>query len=73
MNKNMREVEFRRNDERIEMWVERDSAPFDDYLCGEIIEHEDGYYRFHPTNGVSMHCKLLREVVEELSRLNTES
>lgn len=73
MNNNGREVEFRQAHEHVQMWVERDEAPFDDYLCGRLIQGEDGYYRFHPAPGVVMHQKLLREAAAEVARLNSQA
>jgi len=66
-------IDFVRHDEYVTVLVERECAPFDEYLCGWILEGEDGFFRFHPANGDAMWCKLLREIAEELSRLNTNS
>lgn len=71
MNRNEREVAFRQRGDEVDMWVERDCAPFDDYVCGVLRKDEQGFFRFHPRTGVMMHCKLLREVALEVSRLNT--
>lgn len=72
MNANGREVEFRQRGDEWDMWVERDCAPFDDYVCGVLRKNEEGYLRFHPSNGVVMHCKLLREVAAEVARRNAQ-
>lgn len=70
MNSNRREIEFRRRGKEIDMWVERDCEPYDDYVCGVLRKDEEGFFRFHPNQGVVMHCKLLREAANELARLN---
>jgi hypothetical protein len=70
MNSNGREVEFRTRGEDLEMWVERDRAPHDDYVAGVLRKDTEGFFRFHPSQGVVLHCKLLREAAAELSRLN---
>ena len=70
MNSNGREVEFRKIGVAVEMWVERDCAPFEDYLCGILRRDGEEFYRFHPSPSVVMHCKLLREVAAEVARLN---
>lgn len=70
MNNNRREVEFRQNGEQIDMWVERDCAPFDDYICGVLRKDVEGFFRFNPNAGVVMHCKLLQEVAAAVGGLN---
>lgn len=71
MNANGNEVEFRIKDDLVEMWVERDCSPFDDYVIGVMLRDDEGYFRFHPNAGVVMHCKLLRVAMQKITELNT--
>lgn len=71
MNSNGREIEFRPRGDEVDMWVERDCAPFDCYLCGSMRKDDEGFFRFHPVSGVVMTCKILREAAAEASRLNS--
>jgi hypothetical protein len=71
MNTNGCEVEFRQKGDEFDMSVERDCPPFDDYVCGVLKPDEEGFYRFHPSNGVVMHCSLLRRVAVKISELNS--
>ena len=48
MNSNGREVEFRKIGVDIAMWVERDCAPFDDYLCGILRRDGEGVLPLPP-------------------------
>ena len=70
MNSNGREIYFRQRGDEVDMLVERDCAPFDDYVCGVLRKGGNGFFRFHPSTGVVMHQKLLREVAAEVTRLN---
>ena len=66
-----REIEFKDLSGRIIMQVERDSAPFDEYILGVIKKDDLGYYRFAPNPGVIMTCKHLRVAAKKVSELNT--
>lgn len=65
-----REIEFRKRGDEVDIWVEHDCEPFDDYICGVLRKGKDGFFRFHPNSGVVMYQKLLREVAREVNRLN---
>lgn len=65
-----REIEFKQNDETVEMWVERDYPPFDDYVIGIFKKDHQGYFRLHPSAGAEMHCKHLREAAQKANELN---
>ena len=70
MNSNGHEVEFRQIGLDVQMWVERDCAPFGDYLCGRLIRDVEGFFRFHPSSTVVVHYNLLRQAAFEVARLN---
>jgi hypothetical protein len=53
------------------MWVERDCAPFDDYIMGHFEKDNEGFYRFEPSDGVKMACVHLREAAQKAGELNT--
>ena len=73
MNTNA-DIEFRPNGGTVEMWVERDVGPFDEYLCGVFRRHRkyEGNFVFHPSNGVEMTCRMMRKAMEEAGRLNSD-
>lgn len=67
----IRMIEFKGNGEIIEMWVQREDAPYDEYIIAIIKKGDDGYSRFYPKDGVVMIQKYLREAADEISKLNS--
>lgn len=63
-------IEFKECKDSVNMWCERDSAPFDDYIIGGFKKEEDGYFVFYPALGVQMTCKQLRLAAQKASDLN---
>jgi len=68
MNKS---IEFKEHFGVIRMWVERDRAPFDDYIVGYFDRNDNGYYVFNPS-GDAMYCKHLRFAADKASDLNKD-
>ena len=65
------EIEFRETSNGIQMWVERDTGPFDEYVLGVFQKDDDGFYRFHPTTGAVLTQKYLRQAAQKASELNS--
>lgn len=61
--------EYKYNGEFYEVW---DDYWFDkEILVGALRKNDEGYYQFHPGRKVVLSCKMLRDIAEKLSELNT--
>ena len=45
---------------------------FEGNTLGEFRKNSEGYFVFHTPEGVSLTCRQLKEIMEQLSDLNSE-
>jgi len=66
-------MEFKENDEFIEVCGWDSIRGDDDCLFGFIRKDSGGYHWFHPARRVVMSCRVMREISKKLSELNLNS